>query len=119
MQKLDIVDIYDRGLADFTSLSPIERDVFVVHDLNLYYEMEGGFEDYLLSGGHSAQLAWLADTLQRVQDCDSAAVLSQLMTMTDGQRDSMSPLCNRFYGLMDSRWSAVERYLQQHGAVVA
>lgn len=118
-QTIHIGELYDRGLDDFASLSPVERDVFVVHDLNLYYEMEGGFEDYLLSGGHTAELAWLVGTLQRVQDHGSADVLRQLMAMTDQQRDSMGPLCDSFYQLMETRWGAIDRYLHQQGLAVA
>ncbi|WP_313929239.1 hypothetical protein [Pseudoxanthomonas sp.] len=119
MQRLNIVDVYGRGLADFTSLTPLERDVFVVHDLNLYYEMEGGFEDYILGGAHTEQLAWLSDTLLRVKDADSAVVLRELMALSEDKRDLMAPLCDRFYDLMESRWAAVDQYLYQQGAAVA
>jgi hypothetical protein len=62
MQHFDIVNLYNKGLVSFESLSPLERDVFVIHNLNLWYEMEGTFEDYLLGGRRGAtQLAdWYA-----------------------------------------------------------
>ena len=119
MQTLNVAQIYDRGLADFSALMPLERDVFVVHDLNLYYEMEGGFEDYLLSGGHTAELDWLTGTLQRAQDQASATILIQLMALAEHNREQMGALCDHFYHLMESRWEAVERYLRQQGGAVA
>ena len=68
MKHLDIIEVYDRGLADFEALSPDERDFFVVHNLDLWYEMQGSFEDYFLAGSYEVQISWLADTLQRIGD---------------------------------------------------
>lgn len=119
MQILNVLELYERGLAAFASLSPLERDVFVVHDLNLYYEMEGSFEDYLLSGGHTAELEWLTGTLKRVQDQASANIVAQLMSLGEGDRERMALLCDQFYDLMAARWAAIERYLAQQGAVLA
>src|SRR2546428_517929 len=104
MTHLKLIELYDRGLKSFESLSPFERDVFVVNDVDIYHEMEGEFADYLLSAAHEPELAWLADTLQRIGDTDSAAIISQLRQMDDSQRDDMPPLCERYYGLRHTRW---------------
>jgi len=71
MTRLHLLQLYDRGLKNFESLSSLERDIFVMNDLDIYYEMEGDFSDYLLSGGHKAELAWLDGTLQRIGDSSS------------------------------------------------
>jgi hypothetical protein len=70
------VELCDRGLKDFASLTPLERDYFVIKDLDIYYEMESGFEDYLLSGGNTSQLMWLKDALQRIGDIMSAHIIT-------------------------------------------
>ena len=119
MQHFDIVNLYNRGLASFDALSPLERDVFVIHDLNLWYEMEGTFEDYLLGGSYTAQLNWLADTLHRIGDLESTAILSELLPLTWEQRDTVATLSENFYSLMESRARLLEQYLHQHGAAVA
>jgi len=119
MQQFDIVNLYNQGLADFESLSPLERDVFVVHELNLWYEMEGSFEDYLLGGSYAAQLNWLAGTLDRIGDRESSAILSELLPLTWEQRDSVAALSDRLYGLMESRARLLEQYLHQNGVAVA
>jgi hypothetical protein len=110
------MSLYERGLQRFDSLTPLERDAFVLHDLDIYYEMEGDFADYLLSGGHSAQLDWLADTLQRIGELDSAQILASLMQMDDSRRDEMQPLCERYFGLRHKRWERLIGYLSVHDA---
>ena len=119
MQHFDIVNLYNRGLASFDALSPLERDVFVIHDLNLWYEMESTFEEYLLGGSYTAQLNWLADTLHRIGDLESTAILSELLPLTWEQRDTVATLSEHFYSLMESRARLLEQYLHQHGAAVA
>jgi len=99
MTRLKLLELYDRGLKSFEALSPLERAAFVLTDLDIYYEMEGGFEDYLSSGAHELELSWLADTLPRIDDSDSAFIISQLRRMDDGQRNDMAPLCRRYYEL--------------------
>jgi hypothetical protein len=115
MIRLGLVELYDRGLKDFAALSPLERDVFVVNDLDIYYEMEGGFEDYLLSGGHEPELCWLADTLRRIGETASAVVLARLR---DSPRKEMPPLCDDFHALREKRWEHLERYLAEQGAEI-
>ena len=116
MTRLSIMSLYERGLERFDSLTPLERDAFVLHDLDIYYEMEGDFADYLLSGGHTAELDWLTDTLQRIGDPDSAQLLASLMQMDDSQRDEMQPLCERYFRLRHQRWERLIRYLSVHDA---
>ncbi len=113
MNQLKLGELYDRGLKSFDSLSPEERDVFVVNDLDVYYEMEGGFEDYLLSGGHVTELSWLADTLRRIGDAESGAVMSRLRQMQEHERPAMETLCRRFYELRYSRWKRLTEYLAE------
>jgi hypothetical protein len=113
VKRLKLVELYDRGLKNFDSLSPEERDVFVVNDLDIYYEMEGGFEDYLLSGGHEKELSWLAGTLSRIGDAASGQVISRLEQMDEEQRPDMQLLCQRFYALKNTRWKLLAEYLAQ------
>jgi len=113
MIRLKLMELYDRGLKSFVSLSPLERDAFVLNDLDIYHEMEGDFGDYLLSGGHEPELTWLADTLQRIGDADSASIISQLRQMNDSQREEIPELCERYYELRHTRWELLKRYLAQ------
>jgi hypothetical protein len=118
MVRLQLVDLYNRGLKDFDGLSQIEKDVFVVNDLDVYYEMEGGFEDYLLNGAHEAELSWLGETLERILDQESKAVLANLRRLGEAGREAMAPLCRRFYGLRHQRWSRLVEYLRSHDTEV-
>lgn len=113
MAQLKLMELYDRGLNSFESLSPLERDAFVLIDLDLYHEMEGDFADYLLSRAHEAELSWLAATLQRIGDANSASIVSQLRQMDDSQRDEIAAHCERYYELRDVRWELFRRYLAQ------
>ena len=113
MARLSLLELYDRGLKRFESLLPLERDVFVINDLDIYYEMEGDFADYLLSGGHTAQLAWLGDTLRRIGDSDSAQIIARLRQMDDSQRDEMQPLCDSYHSLRHERWDRLFKHLAQ------
>jgi len=92
------VELYERGLKDFASLTPLERDYFVIKDLDIYYEMEGGFEDYILSGAHTSQLIWLEDALRRIGDIVSAGIITELRSMNESRRSEMKPLCDRYFG---------------------
>lgn len=116
MKRLSIMSLYERGLQRFDSLTSLERDAFVLHDLDIYYEMEGDFTDYLLSGGHTAELDWLADTLQRIGDPESAQLLARLRQMDDSRREEMQPLCESYFGLRHRRWERLTDYLSAHDA---
>lgn len=118
MTHLKLMELYDRGLQSFDLLSPFERDVFVLNDLDIYYEMEGGFEDYLLSGGHEQELSWLADTLCRIGDQDSAAIIGRLRQLGDPMRDDMPPLCTQYYNLRHTRWELLRLYLTQQNVEI-
>jgi hypothetical protein len=116
MTRLHLTDLYDRGLEDFGRLSPLEKDVFVIHDLDIYYEMEGGFEDYVLSGGNEPQLAWLSETLGRIQDGESAALIGELRRLGEADRGTMSSRCDHFVTLRERRWGLLLDYLRRQGA---
>lgn len=118
MTRISIMSLYDRGLQRFDSLSPLERDAFVLHDLDIYYEMEGDFADYLWSGGHEAELAWLGDTLRRIGALDSAQILAKLRQMDDFQRDDMQPLCDSYFGMRHQRWERLLAYFSEHDAEI-
>ena len=109
--KLSIVEVTDRGLKDFGSLAPLEKDVFVVNDLELYFEMEGSFEDYIL-GEHQSEVSWLQSTLRRIGDTESEKIIASLCSMSWKQREEMYPLCVQFYELREKRWQFVASYLQ-------
>lgn len=109
------VELYDRGLNDFESLMPLERDYFVIKDLDIYYEMEGGFEDYLLSGGHTAELSWLHGVLGRIGDVRSADIISELQGMSELERPKMAPLCELYFSRRQQRWLLLEQHLEKNG----
>jgi hypothetical protein len=84
-------------------------------DLDLYYEMEGGFHDYITSGGHESQLGWLADTLRRIGDDDSATIIAQLRQKGESPPDDMQPLCERYYNTRARRWELLRQELARQG----
>jgi hypothetical protein len=112
------VELYERGLKDFASLTPLERDYFAIKDLDIYYEMEGGFEDYILSGTHNGELDWLEDALRRIGDVLSADIIMQLRSMNWPQRPEMPPLCDHYFGLRHQRWELLERHLESNGVMI-
>lgn len=113
--KLSIFEVTNRGLKNFGSLAPLEKDVFVVNDLELYFEMEGGFEDYIL-GEHQPEVSWLKSTLRRIGDTESEKIITSLCSMSWEQREEMHPLCAQFYELRERRWQLMASYLQSAGA---
>jgi hypothetical protein len=78
-------------------LTALERDWFVIKDLDIFYEMEGG-ADYFLSGNHTSHLMWLQDVLQRIGDTLSAQIITELRSMNESQRLEMRLLRDRYYG---------------------
>lgn len=62
MLVLYLNSIYERGLESFASLTPLERDVFALHDANLRIEMEGSLSAFVGTGAPVA--VWLEDTLR-------------------------------------------------------
>ena len=118
MMRLSLLELYDRGLKSFESLSSLERDVFVVNDLEIYYEMEGDFVDYLLSGGHEVELAWLGETLRRIGDLDSAGIITELRQMDDSQREAMQPLCDSYHSSRHKRWELLVKHLARQDAEI-
>jgi hypothetical protein len=111
------VELYEHGLKDFASLTPLERDWFVIKDLDIFYEMEGG-EDYFLSGNDTFQLMWLQDVLRRIGDTVSAQIISELRSMNESQRLEMKPLCDRYYGHRHQRWQLLKRHLESNGITI-
>jgi hypothetical protein len=112
------VELYEQGLKRFDSLTPLQRDWFTIKNLDLYYEMEGGFEDYLLSGDNVQQLAWLESTLRRLGDIVSLGLITELRRMNESHRQKMSPLCRAYYDRREQRWELLERRLAQHGVEI-
>jgi hypothetical protein len=108
------VELYEHGLRDFASLTALERDWFVIKDLDIFYEMEGG-ADYFLSGNHTSQLMWLQDALQRIGDTLSAQIITELRSMNESQRLEMKPFCDRSYGHRHHRLQLLKRHLENNG----
>jgi hypothetical protein len=118
MIQLSVSRITDRGLKAFDALQPLERDVFVLNDLDLYFEMEGDFADYVLANDKGPQLDWLASTLERIGDGASLALLRKLRAIPASNSQSMSPICERFYRMRQNRWHLLQQYLLSCGAEV-
>jgi len=88
------IELYEHGLKDSASLTPLERAWFAIEELDTFYEMKGG-ADYFLSGNHTSQLMWLQDMLRRIGDTMSAHIITELRSMNESQRLEMKPLCDR------------------------
>jgi hypothetical protein len=111
------VELYEHGLKDFASLTPLERDWFVIKDLDIFYEMEGG-ADYFLSGNHTSQLMWLQDVLRRIGDTVSAPIIMELRRMNESQLLEMDQLCDRYYAHRHQRWQLLLRHLGNNGITI-
>jgi hypothetical protein len=118
MQQLRLSDLYSRGLNGFNSLSSLERDVFVIHDADLYFEMEGSLEHYLSASSHANQLTWLQSVLQRIGDLKSSEVLAKLVAASAGEADRIEHLSSRYHQLSQQRWVILDCHLKQHNAQV-
>jgi len=114
------VELYDHGLKDFASLTELERDWFVIKDLDIAHDMAGrlGFEDYILGGGRTSELTWLEDALRRIGDIVSANIITELWSMNESQRSEMKPLCDCYFGRRDQRWQLLMRHLGNNGITI-
>jgi hypothetical protein len=111
------VELYEHGLKDFASLTPLERDWFVIKDLDIFYEMEGG-ADYFLSGNHTSQLMWLQDVLRRIGDTVSVHIITELRGMNESQLLEMDQLCDRYYAHRHQGWQLLLRHLGNNGITI-
>jgi len=111
------VELYEHGLKDFASLTPLERAWFAIEELDTFYEMKGG-ADYFLSGNHTSQLMWLEDALRRIGDTVSADIITGLRSMNESQRLEMKPLCDRYSGHRHQRWQLLKRHLENNGITI-
>ena len=118
METWKDVDLYERGLEQFQALSPLQRDWFTIKTLDIYFEMEGSFDDYLLSGGNESELAWLEGALRRLGDIVSLGLLSKLRRMKEWQRAEMQPLCHAYNDRRHQRWDLLLQRLKQHGVEI-
>ncbi len=96
----------------------MERDYFVIKDLDVYCEVEGGFQDYILSGGHTSELIWLEDALRRIGDIVSGDIFTELRSMNESQRSEMKPLCDRYFDRRHQRWQLLKRHLENSGITI-
>jgi hypothetical protein len=110
-----VPDIEERGLRlGFHALTPRERDVFVVYDLQLYYEMEGCFADHIPNA--TEEFDWLEDTLMRIGDLGSLRIIRELRKVeADGSAQAFA-LCDMYDQAKEWRWECLERYLIGQGA---
>lgn len=78
MQIWKDVELFEQGLKEFASLSPTQKDWFLIKHFDIHYEMEGGFGEVLSHAEDMAQLSLLKDALRRLGDIVSAGMLSKL-----------------------------------------
>ena len=107
-------DVEERGLSlGLHALTPRERDVFIIHDLQLYYEMEGCFADHVASAPE--QFDWLEDVLERIGDLGSLRAIKQLRKLDADRTPQARALCNEYEARKEFRWTCLERYLLSQG----
>ena len=110
MDTFLVPDIEERGLKlGLHALTPRERDVFVIYDLQLYSEMEGCFADHVPSAPE--KFDWLEDTLERIGDLGSLNAIRQLRQLDSHETSQALVLCNAYGARNDFRWTCLERYL--------
>lgn len=114
VKALVVPDVEDRGLSlGLQALTPEERDVFVVYDLQLYHEMEGCFADHI--GNAPEKFDWLEDTLKRIGDLGSLRLVRQMRELDVDASAQASALCEKYHATRDFRWTCLERYLLGQG----
>ena len=114
MDTLVVPDVEARGLAHGPlALSPSERDVFVVYDLQLYYEMEGSFFDHVQNDPE--KMNWLEDTLIRAGDLGSLGIIRRLRELAPDATSEGDKLCAAYDERRQFRWECLEHYLSGQG----
>ena len=114
MDTFVVPDIEERGLTlGLHALTPHERDVFVIYDLQLYYEMEGCFADHVPNAPE--QFDWLEDVLERIGDPGSLRAMRQLRELDADRTPQAHALCNEYEARKEFRWTCLERYLLSQG----
>lgn len=114
VDTLFVPEIEDRGLRfGLDALAPRERDVFVIYDLQLYHEMEGGFADHIDNA--PGKFDWLEDTLERIGDIESLRLIRQLRRTGSDVGDPARQLCDKYHEAREVRWACLERYLHTEG----
>jgi hypothetical protein len=114
MDTFVVHDIEERGLKlGLHALTPRERDVFVIYDLQLYYEMEGCFADHVPNAPE--KFDWLEDVLERIGDLGSLRTIRELRRLdADGTPQAIA-LCSEYEARNEFRWTCLERYLLSQG----
>jgi hypothetical protein len=114
MDTFVVPDIEERGLTlGLHALTPRERDVFVIYDLQLYYEKEGCFADHVLNVPE--KFDWLEDVLERIGDLGSLRAIRQLRELDANETPQALALCNAYGARNEFRWTCLERYLLNQG----
>ncbi|HKE43710.1 MAG TPA: hypothetical protein VKB41_04140 [Steroidobacteraceae bacterium] len=109
MDTLIVPDVEERGLkVGLHALTPRERDVFAIYDLELYYEMEGCFVDHISRAPE--KFAWLEDALERIGDLGSLRIVRRLSEVED-ETPAAIALCDEYGARKEFRWGCLERYL--------
>lgn len=115
MITLNVVEVVNRGLeSGLPSLTPRERDAFVLVDLDNYCEMEGEFVDHLANAPELAD--WLSDALRRIGDISSYSIIQKLR---GGSRQQASALYERYLAGREFRLQCLDRYLRTEGFELA
>jgi len=114
VDTLVAADVEGRGLTPgLHALTPRERDVFVIYDLELYYETEGSFADHIPNAPE--KFDWLEDTLARIGDLASLRIIRELRRLNGGVTSRSSALCDEYESRSEFRWNYLERYLSSEG----
>ena len=133
---LDIDAVYRRGLADAKSLTPEERLVFLIVDIQICADMEGWDHFFVYSGMQYYQelIAGLkaagdVESLEVLQDYEQhfreRGIAFESEAISDFLRDpppeylsSCRDWREDYTRLTDVRWKKVQDYLSSHGYTV-
>jgi len=117
MDTLVVHEVTQRGLErGLALLTPQERDVFVINNLDVYYEMEGGFEDHIPNAPE--EFDWLEDTLARIGDLPSLRLIRTLRKMPNAPLEQTDPLYERYAERRDVRWELLTSYFRERGVAL-
>lgn len=132
--NINVIEIVDRGLRDPQSLTPEERLIYFISELEILADMEG-WDHFFFSTTSAPHFEELKAGLQAIGDTDSLAILNDYECQLLNQGATMEPEAlgrflaaqsdayfandrdwrEEFSDLQEQRWEKIGQYLNDRG----